>query len=394
MQNISARLNSKVLLSIATIFAAAAIVLGATFAFFSDTETSKDNTFVAGALDLKVNGEDDPSQIVNITDLKPGDDYLIDKTLLVDFNPAKIYVHIKDIVNNQGTQTEPENLEEDNTPKSDIQNFLTYDLKVQDEVIISFQNNVLLPDAVSCWIPLGQIPGNQNVTVTQSFHFDEDVTNWAQGDILTFTEEFLALQINDPTIPTTGENVWNPDTKRCEPPPVIVSCEPNDAIFASGFSNVAQGLRKDGTAVLADRSDPNDATGAPQSLGNPDDTPVVAGSFFSLGFPHANNGNVPGTLELSFSEPFFPNPSGSDLQVFEVTGGTYPEERVRVEVSPDGTTWTLVAASALRDAPIEISPLTSAQFIRLTEASNIAPFESTADGYDLDAVKAFCTEAD
>ena len=100
MQNISARLNSKVLLSIATIFAAAAIVLGATFAFFSDTETSKDNTFVAGALDLKVNGEDDPSQIVNITDLKPGDDYLIDKTLLVpgdivffDWNNDKRYDH-------------------------------------------------------------------------------------------------------------------------------------------------------------------------------------------------------------------------------------------------------------------------------------------------------------
>ena len=36
------------------ILVAAAIVIGATFAFFSDTETSTGNTFVAGALDLKV----------------------------------------------------------------------------------------------------------------------------------------------------------------------------------------------------------------------------------------------------------------------------------------------------------------------------------------------------
>src|SRR3990167_2218049 len=76
MQNISARLNSKVLLSIATIFAAAAIVLGATFAFFSDTETSKDNTFVAGALDLKGNGKNDPVQIVNNTGPEPGRRFL------------------------------------------------------------------------------------------------------------------------------------------------------------------------------------------------------------------------------------------------------------------------------------------------------------------------------
>lgn len=32
-----------------------------TWAYFSDTETSEDNTFTAGTLDLKVNGNDEPS---------------------------------------------------------------------------------------------------------------------------------------------------------------------------------------------------------------------------------------------------------------------------------------------------------------------------------------------
>src|SRR3990167_4747947 len=50
-------INSKILLSVASIAAAAALVIGATFAFFSDTETSTGNTFTAGTLDLKVDSE-------------------------------------------------------------------------------------------------------------------------------------------------------------------------------------------------------------------------------------------------------------------------------------------------------------------------------------------------
>lgn len=41
----------------AVILAAAALIIGGTFAFFSDSETSEGNVFVAGALDLKVDSE-------------------------------------------------------------------------------------------------------------------------------------------------------------------------------------------------------------------------------------------------------------------------------------------------------------------------------------------------
>lgn len=50
-------INSKILLSAAAIFAAVALIIGATFAFFSDTETSEGNTFTAGAIDLKVDSQ-------------------------------------------------------------------------------------------------------------------------------------------------------------------------------------------------------------------------------------------------------------------------------------------------------------------------------------------------
>jgi len=44
----------RLLLSFATLLGATALIIGATFAFFSDTETSANNTLEAGALDLKI----------------------------------------------------------------------------------------------------------------------------------------------------------------------------------------------------------------------------------------------------------------------------------------------------------------------------------------------------
>ncbi|HEY5601406.1 MAG TPA: TasA family protein [Patescibacteria group bacterium] len=384
-------INSRLVLSFALILAAAALIIGATFAFFSDTESSTNNNFTAGSLDLTVS----PNPLVTLEDFKPGDDRIATKTAFVDFNPANLYLHITDLVDTQGNQPEPEVEEEDGNAQSNIQDFVIYDLKVlgqPDNVVIHFDDGSLVSEVDSCWIPLGQIPGNTEVTIEQSFHFDKDVTNWAQGDILTFTEEFLALQINDPQVPTTGENVWNPQTKKCEPPEVLVSCDTPANIFASSVISSQQGLRKNGTGVLIDRTDPNDALGTPQSGGNPDDNPVTAGTFFSLGFPHTNNGNIPGNIVLDLGEPFYPNAGGDDLFVYEVTGGTYPVESVLVEAKLNlGDSWTSLG-TVNRDDGVELGLLTSARYVRLTEASNIAPFEDTADGYDLDAVKAFCTE--
>jgi len=47
----------KILLSLSVVAAVSAVVLGATTAFYSDTETSTGNTFTAGAIDLTVDNE-------------------------------------------------------------------------------------------------------------------------------------------------------------------------------------------------------------------------------------------------------------------------------------------------------------------------------------------------
>src|SRR3989338_5999536 len=98
----------RLLLSLIVITAVSATALQVSSAFFSDTEESTDNTFTAGRLDLLVNDENDPETVVNINDLKPGDNQIVEKHLSVDFNPANIFLHLKDLQDSQGEQTQPE----------------------------------------------------------------------------------------------------------------------------------------------------------------------------------------------------------------------------------------------------------------------------------------------
>lgn len=206
-------------MSLMTVGAIALTVYGSTTAFFTDTETSTDNTLVAGRLDLKVNSQDNPGVLVNIEDLKPGDEYQVEKQLFVDDNPAKVYLHIKDLQPSQGEQTEPEIEEEiamDGAPSQVLQDYIYYDLSVDGSAVITLNHQVTLSEVSSCWIPLGMVPGA--TSIIQSFHLPETITNWAQGDALTFTEEFYAIQErnnNEPPPETGSEAVWDSEQKKC-----------------------------------------------------------------------------------------------------------------------------------------------------------------------------------
>ena len=80
-------INARILLSFATLIAAAAIVIGATFAFFSDSETSINNTLTAGAIDLKIDNESFYNGVANAgTTWDPGD---LPGHLFFDFNDIK-----------------------------------------------------------------------------------------------------------------------------------------------------------------------------------------------------------------------------------------------------------------------------------------------------------------
>ncbi len=168
-------------------------------------------------LDLLVNGQHNPPHVVVLEDLKPGDDREVPKDLYANcIGRARIYLHLKDVVSSQAQQTEPEQQEEGQQPKFDLPNYIYYDLKLGNQTIIKLTDQIRFTDAVSCWIPIGVIPPKTHVPLYQSFHFDQEVTNWAQGDQTTFTEEFLAVNEANTELPVTDTGrVWDPTTKRC-----------------------------------------------------------------------------------------------------------------------------------------------------------------------------------
>jgi predicted ribosomally synthesized peptide with SipW-like signal peptide len=100
----------KLITSIGIVGVVAAIAIGATVAYFSDTETSTGNTFTAGTLDLKVDGKDD-TEVVHIVldNIKPGWSgeyrWTIKNAGSLD---GTLWFEIKNLVNNENGLEEPE----------------------------------------------------------------------------------------------------------------------------------------------------------------------------------------------------------------------------------------------------------------------------------------------
>jgi predicted ribosomally synthesized peptide with SipW-like signal peptide len=106
-------MNKKILISLSVIAAVAAIAIGGTIAYFSDTETSTGNTFTAGSLDLivDIDGVDHnplTGPIFTLADMKPGDTGEKTISLKVDNNPACGLVNINLTSDLDNTCTEPE----------------------------------------------------------------------------------------------------------------------------------------------------------------------------------------------------------------------------------------------------------------------------------------------
>jgi len=155
-------MKKKIIISLSIIGVVAAIVIGGTIAYFSDTETSTGNTFTAGAIDLKIDNEsyvtnasgdlvkseetsweladlDDGKGKVggkylffNFSDLKPGDLGEDTISLHVNSNDAWACMSIALTSTPDNDITEPE-LEDDSTPNANSQ-----DGELQNELSFVF----------------------------------------------------------------------------------------------------------------------------------------------------------------------------------------------------------------------------------------------------------------
>jgi hypothetical protein len=187
------------------------------------------------------------------------------------------------------------------------------------------------------------------------------------------------IKIVDVT-PTTSisDDGYDVDGITCLNGPYIVPqlipgqfCSPDYVVTST------QGLRKDGGAITAIRSNPLKATGTPEG----DDTY----NFFSLGYG--------GTITLGFQNGgLFADQPGDDFQVIETSFGSpsctnYPE-KAQIQVSQDGNVYYTVEASQCLDGyPVDFGStgLSYIRYIRINDVT--APFGGgSTDAFDVDGV--------
>lgn len=105
-------MDRKVLVAFLIIGLVATIAGAGIYAYFNDTETSGENTFQAGTLDLKVGGQDDPNVAhVTIDNIKPADGFFGSYSWRVKNTgslPGLLWFEVTPMINKDNGVTEPE----------------------------------------------------------------------------------------------------------------------------------------------------------------------------------------------------------------------------------------------------------------------------------------------
>jgi predicted ribosomally synthesized peptide with SipW-like signal peptide len=208
-------------MSLVIVSLVASLVTGGVMAYFSDTETSLDNTFTAGSIDITLSG--DVSSAVHgsaISDFKPCEvGYLLFTITNVGQNPVDVWKHLMNVVCTENGVVTPEGLWytansiADPPGKNDIDTVILFDLYIDvngngeidvDDICLIPESEGLHIDDVECfYIYLGVLDPSESIDIIQSFHMEADTEDWAQSDIMTFDEEFVGQQITDPDPPGT-----------------------------------------------------------------------------------------------------------------------------------------------------------------------------------------------
>ena len=253
----------KIAKSLAMIAFVAAVGVYATSSFFSDVETSRDNTFTAGTIDISVDGQNPwTTSWENYLDKPCQVNYMTFEIENVGQNPANVWKHLNNVVTGPGPATWPEStagvddgicssepefdagggtykngepVASSYTERDNIAAFIVYDMAVCTpdgtrecklkggdsanlnnqgypvlntgwRVLIDEKQQVRVDNVESSWVYLGELGVGEKMIVSQSYHLmtwddsgQPEVTNWAQGDTMTFDIELEARQLTAPT---------------------------------------------------------------------------------------------------------------------------------------------------------------------------------------------------
>lgn len=226
-------LNTRILLSGATILAAAAVIIGATFAFFSDVETSEANAFTAGDVQVAIgslthtyNGVegDEPTFTpvgfsFALTDLKPLDDGSVSYVLSNEANDATVCAMVEESGNTENGRNDSEidagdaNGGNPGPGEGELQNFMSFNFG---------GDSGLLSEIDGEWFEVGDVPSGGSDDFAIGYCFGEysgvdcvanstGEVNTAQTDGMTADISFYAVQTrNNPDFDCASLNEQEP----------------------------------------------------------------------------------------------------------------------------------------------------------------------------------------
>ncbi len=196
------------------------LVAGGTWAYFSDTETTTGNTFTAGTIDLSLDpttGQAVRTADAQFDDLKPCQTGYIAITLTNDgTNPMDVWKMITSVVCTGGAHPESEVAEDPTDTINNIDTVILYDMWIEvgggafeynpsagDILKVDEATGLHIDDIDNFYIYLGTLAPGASMDIVQSYHMEAATTNWAQGDVMTFTMQFFAQQtVSNPPSPT------------------------------------------------------------------------------------------------------------------------------------------------------------------------------------------------
>lgn len=243
----------KIIKSLSVIAIVTAIAVGATTAYFSDEEKAVGNTFTAGTIDISVDNQNPwHTSWQNKLDKPSQTNYMNFTIKNVGENPANIWkkIHVAD--ENGGSagyscvyspnmtpvmvSSEPECQEGtgDYThpyiERADLSSYMVYDMSICKKinnnacelegdsgnqhpkantgwvVIVDENDEVRVDNVNDIWIKLNsELLPAEELLVSQSYHLkawtdaaEPEITNWAQGDVMTFDVVLEARQTDAP----------------------------------------------------------------------------------------------------------------------------------------------------------------------------------------------------
>jgi spore coat-associated protein N len=210
-------MKRKMLLSIIIIGVVGALISTGVFAYFSDTESSTDNTFTAGTLNLQVGSTDPVTETITVSDTYGGDSGSYDWLLKNDGSIAgSLDITFANIVDAENGVNEPEEADpdEDGTVASpgtdgelaevlsltiyiDENDNNTYDVGTDTLIYQGFVKPGLAGEQLSNYAMTANYGSGNDKAVRIEWSIDTGVDDEIQSDSAGFDIEFELLQQAD-----------------------------------------------------------------------------------------------------------------------------------------------------------------------------------------------------